>query len=40
MDADWFKISETMVYENEWAVHKVIKDGLWTFKIPTDLAKG
>jgi hypothetical protein len=40
MEAEWFKISETKTYEDEWAITKVIKDGAWPFKVPSDLKPG
>jgi len=40
MDAEWFKIGESIGYENQWASLKVRADGQWPIKIPSDLKKG
>lgn len=40
MTAEWFKISENILFNGQWASNKVMKDGLWDIKIPTDLKKG
>lgn len=40
MTAPWFKISESILYNGEWASNKVMKDGKWDFKIPAELKKG
>jgi hypothetical protein len=40
MDADWFKISESIDYQGQWASLKIREDGKWPIKIPSDLKKG
>ena len=40
VDADWFKIAESVTYDGLWVTEKIYKDGQWPIKIPTDLKPG
>lgn len=40
MDLDWFKISESVEHNGDWAAKTVITTGQWSFDIPTDIKSG
>jgi len=40
MQAEWFKISENVLYNGQWASNKIMQDGKWDIKIPSELKKG
>jgi hypothetical protein len=40
MQAKWFKISENVLYNGQWASNKIMQDGKWDITIPSELKKG